>query len=46
MKSLIIYFNKEKTAFQVVKPTEEFNGDWAGLARGITKGVYQTFKVI
>ncbi|WP_395974209.1 hypothetical protein [Chryseobacterium cucumeris] len=46
MKSLIIYFNKEKSSFQVVKPTEEFNGDWAGLAHGVTNGVYHKFKVI
>lgn len=45
MKSVVIYFNKEKSAFKVVKPTIAFNGDWEGLVHGVTNGLYHSFKV-
>ncbi|BFO64096.1 hypothetical protein [Chryseobacterium sp. KCF3-3] len=45
MKSVTIYLNKEKTAFKVVKPSTEFNGDWKGLVDGVTNGFYHSFKV-
>lgn len=45
MKSVVIYLNKEKSVFKVVKPTAQFNGDWEGLVHGVTNGVYQSFKV-
>ena len=43
--NVVIYFNKEKTSFQVIKPTEQFNGDWNGLVNGVTKGNHHSFKV-
>lgn len=33
---MIIYFNKEKTNFQVIRPSVKFDGDWKGLADAIT----------
>lgn len=45
MKTVTIYYNKEKTSFQVVKPTEQFKGDWKGLVYGITHGTHHSFKV-
>ena len=33
---MIIYFNKEKTNFQVIRPTHLFDGDWKGLADALT----------
>ena len=45
MKTVTIYYNKEKTSFQVVKPTDQFNGDWKGLVDGITHGTHHSFKV-
>lgn len=45
MKSVTIYLNKEKTAFQVVRPSASFNGDWNGLVYGVTNGFYHSYKV-
>ena len=45
MKSITIYLNADKKAFQVIKPTASFNGDWEGLAYSVTKGNYHSFKV-
>ncbi len=45
MKSVTIYLNKSKSAFQVIRPTEQFNGDWKGLVEGATNGNYHSFKV-
>lgn len=45
MKSVTIYLNAKKTAFQVVKPSENFNGDWKGLVHGITNGFYHSYKI-
>ncbi len=45
MKSVTIYYNKEKTSFKVVKPTAQFNGDWEGLVHGVTNGKFHSFKV-
>ena len=44
MKTVTIYLNAEKTAFQVVRPSEKFNGDW-NLVHGVTNGFYHSFKV-
>lgn len=47
---LVIYFNEEKTSFQIIHPTDQFNGDWKGLAEAIShsddhsKG-YHSFEV-
>lgn len=40
-----IYYNAEKTVSQVCRPTEAFNGDWAGLVQGITNGFFHSYKV-
>lgn len=45
MKSVAIYFNKEKTSFQIVKPTAQFNGNWDDLVHGVTNGRFHSFKV-
>lgn len=45
MKTVTIYLNAEKTAFQVVRPSEKFSGDWKGLVHGVTNGFYHSFKV-
>lgn len=45
MKSVTIYLNAKKTAFQVVKPSEKFNGDWKGLVQGVTNGFYHSYKI-
>ena len=43
---LIIYYNKERTSFQKVQPSDSFSGDWAGLVQGITLGNYHRYEVI
>lgn len=45
MKSVKIYLKKEKSAFKIVQPTAQFNGDWDGLVHGVTNGVFHSFKV-
>lgn len=44
-KSVTIYLNEEKTSFQVVRPSHQFNGDWKGLVNAVTKGNFHSFKV-
>jgi len=34
---MIIYFNKEKTAYQIIRPSQGFDGNWKGLADAITQ---------
>lgn len=36
MKKVIIYYNKEKTSFQTISPSTQFNGDWKGLIETVT----------
>lgn len=36
---IIVYFDKEKKQSQVIKPTDEFNGDCAGLVRDMFNSV-------
>ena len=45
MKQVTIFLNEEKTVFKVVKPTEQFKGDWKGLVEGVTNGLYRSCKV-
>lgn len=45
MRKLIIYFNAEKTSFQVVSPCEQFNNDWHGLAQAISGGRYHSYEI-
>lgn len=33
---MIIYFNKEKTKYQIIRPNQTFDGNWKGLADAIT----------
>jgi len=35
MGHLVIYFNPEKTSYQVIHPTEFFDGNWKALAEHI-----------
>jgi hypothetical protein len=47
---LKIYFNKEETSFQVIKPGESFNPknddiEWKKLAVGVTNGLYDHYEV-
>jgi hypothetical protein len=42
---LTIYYNKEKTSFQIVKPNESFDGNWHSLVMGITNGNYISYEV-
>lgn len=44
-KSVTIYFNKEKTKRQVIRPNESFNSDIQGLVLGITNGYYDSYEV-
>ena len=46
MKSVTIYLNAEKTAFQVIRPTSVFNGDWDGIVHSVTNGNYHSYKVM
>jgi hypothetical protein len=45
MKQLVIYYNKEKTWFRIVKPQQGFDGDFYGLVMGITNGNYYTYEI-
>lgn len=46
MKTLIIYFNEEKTSRQVVKPSEFFKGNYSDLAWDISGGHYHSYSVV
>lgn len=48
MKTLIIYFTKDKKSYQVVKPHPDyFKGDWKGLVLGICgEDGYHSFEVL
>lgn len=37
MNAVIIYYDKEKTCFQVIRPSNKFAGDWEGLVQTVTK---------
>lgn len=45
MKSLIIYFNVEKTSFQVIKPSDKFDGNYGELARAISGGRHHSWAI-
>ena len=45
MKSVTIFLNAKKTAFQVIRPSEKFSGNWPELVYGATNGFYHSFKV-
>jgi len=46
MKALKIYYNIEKTAFQIVKPSDKFDGTYAELARAISGGKHTSWELI
>jgi len=41
-KTLYVYLNREKTRVRRITPSPEFNGDWKGLADGVTYSNDQT----
>ena len=43
--SVVIYYNKEKTNYRIVKPTDKFDGNWYQLVEAITNGYYESFEV-
>lgn len=44
-KILTIYFTKDKKSRQVIRPTEQFSGDWVGLVQAIAGNNYDTYEV-
>ena len=45
MKTLIIYFDSNKKNFQIVKPSEKFQGDYGGLVQGLTGGKFHSWDI-
>lgn len=45
LKTLTIYYNKEKTSMQVIRPNEKFNSDWYNLVMGITGGNHHSYDI-
>lgn len=45
-KYVVIYFNKERTSSQVIRPTDKFQGDWDGLVHSVTMGNYESYKIV
>lgn len=43
MKTLVIYFNSEKTQRQIIKPSINFKGDYAELAQYLANGREYTY---
>lgn len=51
MKHVIIYYNENKSSFQVIHPTEKFQGDWKGLVETVTGSDdfnknYHTYEIV
>ena len=46
MKRLIIYYTADKKSYQVVQPSEKFDGNWAALVQHITGGAYHRYELI
>lgn len=40
-----IFYNKEKTAFQIVRPSSQFAGDYRGLVNAITGGNHHSYDI-
>lgn len=45
MKTCTIYLNEDKTRFRVIKPSEQFKGDWKGLVQTITNGLFHSYTI-
>jgi hypothetical protein len=45
-KAVVIYFDKDKKSFQIIKPTNKFAGDWEGLVHTVTKEAYYRYELI
>jgi len=44
MNTLTIFYNKEKTSFQIIRPSIQFGGDYNGLVQAITGGNYHSWE--
>lgn len=45
LKSLTIYFDKEKKSRQIVRPNSTFDGEWHKLVLGLTGGHYESYEI-
>ena len=41
----VVFFDRENKCRQIIRPTEQFHGDWAGLVHTVTRGIYSHFEI-